>query len=361
MHFRKQPHYAQTAQAPDIDGDFEEVIQTIENGVVVEESRRIIKSAALNKGSPKQGDIDVNEDFETHDIDEIDKEVAGRMKDRQLKTRSKQPLFQEREARQPSPKKSPFYPSKEVRPSGDASNQPEAEPEPVSMLEESEEVVMFDSDSKLETPSSRVQHSKRSFNAQDKVDYNNFMLKDYTKPKFEDEKYRPNQSNTSGAHIASNYERDSPGPKRDAMARSIQNKNLDEGSMHDEQMYSDENSDSSGDILPNPYDIKKMIPYDQRKEPGGDETTNSNKKLNIMYEELEDSGSEGSDPRNREDPNHLASIIEEEEEATEYQRSRSRSRSGTGSPVPQNPKFNVGQNLKSVKSKLKLHKNFRSI
>ena len=347
----------QTAKAPELEEDFEEVIQTIENGVVVEESRRIVKSAALSKGPLKQGDIDVNEDFETHDIDEVEKEVAGRMKNRQLKARSKQPLFQEREARQPSPKKSPFYPTKDVRPGGDATNAPDAEPEPVSMLEESEEVVMFDSDSKLETPSSRIQTSKRSVNSQDKVDYNNFMLKDYSKPKYEDEKQRPEQIDTSDAHLGANYERDSPGPKREAMARSIQNKHLDEGSMNDEQMYSDENSDSSGDILPNPYDIKKMVPYDQRKEPGGDEATNNNKKLNIMYEELEDSGSEGSDPRNREDPNHLASIIEEEEEATEYQRSRSRSRSGNGSPVPSNTKLNVGQNLKSVKSKSYLFNN----
>jgi len=76
-----------------------------------------------------------------------------------------------------------------------------------------------------------------------------------------------------------------------------------------------------------------MAPYDQRKELGTEVKPIENKKLNILYEELEDSGSDGSGFNNPEDQNHLASIIEEEEEATEYQRSRSRSKSHGQSPI----------------------------
>lgn len=77
-----------------------------------------------------------------------------------------------------------------------------------------------------------------------------------------------------------------------------------------------------------------MAPYDQRKELSSEEAKGEVKrKLNINYEELEDSGSDGSEELARSDPNHLASIIEEEEEATEYQRSRSRSNSGSASPA----------------------------
>lgn len=78
-----------------------------------------------------------------------------------------------------------------------------------------------------------------------------------------------------------------------------------------------------------------MIPYDQRKDPNviNQQPIDMKRKLNINYEELEDSGSDGSGELGREDENHLASIIEEEEEATEYQRSRSRSKSNTSSPV----------------------------
>lgn len=115
-------------------------------------------------------------------------------------------------------------------------------------------------------------------------------------------------------------------------------------------MEEEEASDSSGDIPPNPEDIKKMAPYDQRKDPNykpppPPETT---KKLNINYEELEDSGSEGSGELNREDPNHLASIIEEDEEATEYQRSRSRSKSPSGSPIHYGRKIRRDEKRRSI-------------
>jgi hypothetical protein len=125
----------------------------------------------------------------------------------------------------------------------------------------------------------------------------------------------------------------------------LKNKDIeDSGSFHEEHMFSDENSDSSGgDILLNPEDIKKMAPYDQRKDPNAAQNySGGTKKLNIMYEELEDSGSEGSGPLLNEEANRLASIIEEEEEATEYQRSRSR-KSGSLSPVPFNMKTGVSE------------------
>ena len=138
----------------------------------------------------------------------------------------------------------------------------------------------------------------------------------------------------------------------------MKNKDIeDSGSWHEEPIFSDENSDSSGDILPLPSDIKKMVPYDQRKELGLpiDPEVNS-KKLNIMYDELEDSGSEGSGIINKDDPNHLASIIEEEEEATEYQRSRSRSKNESPIPGPTNLKTTtVGGNDKQKESELKLN------
>lgn len=82
-----------------------------------------------------------------------------------------------------------------------------------------------------------------------------------------------------------------------------------------------------------------MAPYDQRKEEGGAPNAIVNKKISILYEELEDSGSEGSDLVNNAEQNHLASIIEEEEEATEYQRSRSRSKSGSSHPPQEHTNF----------------------
>ena len=82
-----------------------------------------------------------------------------------------------------------------------------------------------------------------------------------------------------------------------------------------------------------------MAPYDQRKEEGRAPNAIVNKKISILYEELEDSGSEGSDLVNNAEQNHLASIIEEEEEATEYQRSRSRSKSGSSHPPQEHTNF----------------------
>lgn len=143
----------------------------------------------------------------------------------------------------------------------------------------------------------------------------------------------------------------------------LRNKDIeDSGSFQEEHMFSDENSDSSGgDILPNPEEIKKMAPYDQRKDPNAAQNyTAGTKKLHIMYEELEDSGSEGSGPLLNEEANRLASIIEEEEEATEYQRSRSR-KSGSLSPVPFSMKAGGSELKKNEESNEKLLSNIEPV
>ena len=81
------------------------------------------------------------------------------------------------------------------------------------------------------------------------------------------------------------------------------------------------------------------MPYDQRKNNNLAEHLKEEpqvkSKLNISYEELEDSESQESGDMMEDKYNNnykrLESIVEEDEEATEYQRSRSRSKSPTPS------------------------------
>jgi hypothetical protein len=206
------------------------------------------------------------------------------------------------------------------------------------LLEESQEVIEFQTESKDHS----IMEEKKSDELsqiltvhETKLSQTNLQLQ--TEPKEEVKQY---QNNTKSANKKTVPLRcDSPGPRRATDTQSIEKKEIvDEYSQ--DQIFSDDMSDSSGDILQNPCDVKMMAPYDQRKELGPEEVER-NKKLNIMYEELEDSGSDGSGPANQEDPNHLASIIEEDDEATDYQRSRSRSKSGTISPAFDNPKYEV--------------------
>lgn len=345
-------------KVPVFEEDFEEITQTIENGVVVEEHRRTIKSPAIRgQNQPLEG-FDVTEDFDTKDMEE-DKGMGSEVQSKYLKTRNKKALFQD-QANPSGPRSareintSQRMKSRPVDPSKHTSQGLESD----YLLEESQEVVMFQSDSKNTSINLSSMHQRMgSSSSKDHLEL--------TKGQGREETKEGNDAKITTSNLSKNFERDSPGPKRDIITQNIDRKNIeDSNSWNGDHMQSDENSDNSSDLLPaNPLDIKKMAPYDQRKELGENTAANnSNKKLNIMYDELEDSGSEGRGPINRDDINHLASIIEEEEEATEYQRSRSRSNTRSPSPMPNNLKtFTPADNTKQKQGNTLIFKSTDSI
>lgn len=327
------------SQVTDSEEDFEEITQNIVNGVVVSEDRRKIHSPKRSNNTPYNYNrskdtqkptskelediLDMNENFDENDIAEEGNgsdmnsnknKVQGR-DTRRLNTDSKI-IYEHR------PKDSRYSDNLKASTHTD-----------VQLLEESQEIIEFQTDSKTNSDlgERKFDNFSRDYKG-NKSNQHNAGHHIQTEPKEEVKQYQ-NKQNASNKNnkIQVSHERDSPGPKRSAITNSMQKKHLEETGTHD-MVFSDENSDSSGDILQNPYNVKMMAPYDQRKEPGSEEA-DKNRKLNIMYDELEDSGSEGSAILNQEDPNHLASIIEEEEEATDYQRSKSRSKSGTFSPA----------------------------
>jgi len=319
--------------------------------VVIQENRRTIKSPVAANPSylPLETptfDADyaeINENFETNDIDEEEKGINSKVTAHYLQTRNKKILFDvSHKSTRGQLKTKPANGEITSRSAAEVSADNSPKMDHVSLLEESQEVVVFQLDSK--DTSMNTQRRKGSSSK-------------FTPRVLEKQEEEKTSEEVNQQHPASqNFKRDSPGPKRETFTSSIEKKKLeDSGSMHEEIMFSDDNSDSSG-VLPNTYDIKKMAPCDLRKEidvrqlpdevhnqrpiqvikDENDSPLSNVKKLKVMYEELEDSGSEGSDPQMIEEANRLASIIEEEEEATEYQRSRSRTKSGSLSPVPFN-------------------------
>lgn len=308
------------------------------NGVVVSEDRRRVQSTSrsnktpynytrskdVQAPSPKELEdiLDMNENF---DENEIAEEGHGSNMNQNNKN------TQGRDTRRFNTDSKRIYENKPQN-SGYSDNMKASTHTDIQLLEESQEIIEFQSDSKTNSELGEKRKFE-NFSKDSKLSKQNQSTHNIQKnPKEEVKEYQNKQfSSNKNNKIQVSHERDSPGPKRAIITNSIEKKHLEETGTHD-MVFSDENSDSSGDILQNPHNVKMMAPYDQRKDLSP-EDVDRNRKLNIMYDELEDSGSEGSGIINQEDPNHLASIIEEEEEATDYQRSKSRSKSGTFSPA----------------------------
>ena len=342
---------------PFIDDDYEEITQTIENGVVVKEVKKTLRQKPrIYSGAQisHMGDTgahyeikDINENFETKDIDEEEKEIGFKVQAHYLKTRNKN-LFQESGNSQEISGWNNTQTMTIPKGTNEAINHPTGFNEPVSLLEESQEIILFQSDSKNNSPKFNKSQNIEFIGDIEKVDFNSYMNKGMIK---EETKISPSklENYTPISHLV---ERESPGPRRDMLTNSLEKKEInDNSSLQEDGANDDGSSESSSDLLPSTYDIKKMMPYDQRKDPNvkDQHPTDMKRKLNINYEELEDSGSDGSGDLGREDPNHLASIIEEEEEATEYQRSRSRSKSNSSSPITSNNKIVLDNKSKQAK------------
>jgi hypothetical protein len=321
--------------------DFEEIIQTYENGVVVSENRRKVKESQISDKTPynykKSQDahrpgpneledlLDLCENFDENEIAEEGDGSTLNGNEKYLQARNSKTLHTD------SKRDSEQVPQH----LGQSDYIKDLSCINFELLEESQEVIEFQTESKdhsLSVDKKSVEFSPISKLHKSKPSQTYLQLQ--TEPTEEIKQYHNSTKSENKNRVS--LPRDSPGPRRATDTQSIEKKEIEDECIQD-LMLSDEMSDSSGDILHNPCDVKMMAPYDQRKELGPEEVER-NKKLNIMYEELEDSGSDGSGPANQEDPNHLASIIEEDDEATDYQRSRSRSKSGTLSPAFDNPK-----------------------
>lgn len=120
--------------------------------------------------------------------------------------------------------------------------------EPISFLEESQEIVIFQSDSKKNSPKSN-QALKFESISHEKVEYNNFMLKN------SDAKERTTPVDLSKIVASQKLERESPGPKRDTL-QSIEKKEIaDNNSLH-EAPNDEPSSGSEEDSFVSAEDIK---------------------------------------------------------------------------------------------------------
>ena len=344
-----------------MDDDYEEITQTIENGVVVEEVRKTLKNKSYinnNIQISHTGDTgahydmkDINENFETKDIDEEEQEIGVKIQAHYLKTRNKNMFMQNSSFNPENAQKNNSQIANLMRVASETFQHPTGSNEPVSLLEESQEIILFQSDSKTNSPRLNKSQNRKSAKALEKVDFSTSLIKNLVK---EEMKQSPNKP-VNYVPVSQLVDRESPGPKRDMLTHSLEKKEItDNNSLQDEPANDDGSSESSSDILPSAYDIRKMVPYDQRKDltVRDQPPSDMKRKLNINYEELEDSGSDGSGDLGREDPNHLASIIEEEEEATEYQRSRSRSKSNSSSPITSTSNIILDNRAKHANGKI---------
>ena len=210
-------------EVPVFTEDFEEITQTVENGVVVEESRRTVKSPITKNKQPSPHPdltfalevMDINENFETKDMDEEGKGVSSRVQTHYLKTRNKNEMFVNQNPSMNSSKKGNLQPPQNITGGTDPTNMHVAGPDSVDLLEESQEVVMFQSDSKNTSPNISYHHRKESNSSSQKLENSKFAPK-------EEGKYTPDKLIIPTTSLAKNFERDSPGPKRDTITTSIE-------------------------------------------------------------------------------------------------------------------------------------------
>jgi len=217
--------------------DFEEITQTIENGVVVSEQRKIVK------GMKKSGKVDNNVEGVRHarssmpiDNDslrhssyneslDVAEEQEGSQEGVQIaytKTSHQNQLFHNPEVSNCNEE------SIKKKNSLIADSMKEAsQPDNMSLLEESQEVILFNSDSKLSSPNNSQVIRKESMNRK------------------EDPQITTNQI----LKPIPTEERHSPGPKPSETSGSLEKKQIEDSGSNDEPMYSDENSDSSGDQM----------------------------------------------------------------------------------------------------------------
>jgi len=255
--------------------DFEEITQTIEDGIIVSESSRVVKSPnMISQTNPDSSEVQKfhrrkpqavddlaasfeNSELENNETQDIAEEQEGSQSGVQtayIKTRNKHNLFEEKDKHNNEPVNSK---TQEVGNTALASSRREtSQPDRVSLLEESQEVVMFQPDSKLSSPNMSINHTKESMV---KSDHSN-NPKEETKGSFKDlirgEIIYEEDHNKDNSHGLVQEYRDSPGPKKNTITASLSKKEIEDSGSNEEPMYSDEMSNSSGDILPNTEDIK---------------------------------------------------------------------------------------------------------
>ena len=337
-HYQNEQQIEISPQTLDIDENYEIVTQTLENGIVVEEERQTIQprinklmfdtNRDINSVSSNQR-TDINENFKTHDIDEQQKFNQFNSKSLNFESKDKSNTSVKKEDARTSnnQKRGIFKPPNTYRSGGDP-YQDILTTEPISLLEDSQEVIVFQSDSKNNSPkqnaSAMPENSSIKIIENSKSKATSYQMVHMTpqkEPKIEESK---NDDNI--------IYRDSPGPQRDSLTNSIEKKEINDDAILQQETGQDDDSESSGDLFNNNnIDVKDLMPYDQRKDPNITEKDEpqAKSKLNISYEELEDSESQGSGDMMDDNTKRLESIVEEDEEATEYQRSRSRSKSPT--------------------------------
>jgi hypothetical protein len=206
-------------EVPVFTEDFEEIIQTLENGVVVKEEKKIIKSPVSREVAKSQyhdvsfnlKEMEINENFETKDIDEEEKCINNMIKTHYLKAKNKHNLFEEKS-------QSDHRERKDISEDIDRSDINQAinqssRFDPVSLLEESQEVVVFQSDSKDVS----TRHA-RDKSGSSKEGFSKFS------PRNEEKK---EETKFEGPIVISNvmiqnHDRDSPGPRRATITSSLE-------------------------------------------------------------------------------------------------------------------------------------------
>ena len=161
-HYQNEQQIEISPQTLDIDENYEIVTQTLENGIVVEEERQTIQprinklmfdtNRDINSVSSNQR-TDINENFKTHDIDEQQKFNQFNSKSLNFESKDKSNTSVKKEDARTSnnQKRGIFKPPNTYRSGGDP-YQDILTTEPISLLEDSQEVIVFQSDSKNNSP-----------------------------------------------------------------------------------------------------------------------------------------------------------------------------------------------------------------
>lgn len=205
------------AEVPASEEDFEEIVQTVENGVVVDEARRTVQQEVKSpqNRSREKPTLEPHENFETQDIDEEEKGIDRKVQRHYMKTRNKKELFQEQNSVPSSSIRDTLQRPETIKVQTDPTNNMTAGMETPFDPEESSEIIMFEDTSRNNTKRD-TQEEIADVPTGPKPRASNFTIN--TAPDVAITTSPEKGINSLSARV----ERDSPGPNRDMFTNTIE-------------------------------------------------------------------------------------------------------------------------------------------
>ena len=203
--------------------------------------------------------IDINENFQTHDIDKQQKfsQFNTMPKDNNSREESKSYKNKEDARFSNSQKRVNFKPPDTYRSDGDP-YQDILTTEPISLLEKSQEIIEFQDETKKgslrqDSSSATPVHNDEAITLSKN---DKFIAKPHLEANITLEEAFKASSGTSQIIILNRDRKESIGPQKDTFSNSIEKKDVeDEGQLYQDTVQDDENgSQSSGDLFNNKYD-----------------------------------------------------------------------------------------------------------